>query len=108
MRPDFERALVAFLLPRHSVRLDRSDRGKIMVMKPGGRIEQLSNSGLPPPTCFRNLGIMVWEGRVWLDSDPDIPPETGFKSGTWWDGDWRQPTEEEWELIKDQKAPWYS
>ena len=50
-------------------------------------------------------GIMTWEGRIIYSITPSTPNGPS-EYGVDYDGEWREPTEVEWESIKSGRNPW--
>ncbi len=96
-----EKILVAFSM---------SSMGMVMAMACDGEaneeeidhlsefIEELAAFGKEP-----NQGLWVWEGKMWGVQD-NTPDSLDWDTKT--EGEWREPTAEEWEKIQEQEDPW--
>ena len=67
-------------------------------------------TGLNNPPRGGESGLLIWEGRVWLEGDAGAPHDDGdttrWRNGKFFDGTWRKPNETEWILIRRSKPPW--
>ncbi len=103
-----QRALVAFPLRRESVPEDL--RGYVLACSPReGRLASLMRSGLSEPPIMGRNGILIWKGTVYLEGEtvPEaIERANAWRSGVLWDGEWREPTLEEWQRIHRGRSPW--
>ncbi len=69
-----------------------------MEVKEAG-LSHLDDLGLHPPEA----GVWIWEGRyIWSSGSYEYPMD-GSSDPV---GNWRKPTEEEWQTIKDGDCPW--
>ena len=100
--PDVERALIAYPMDSANV---QADRGAVLACTRLGRIERLLVEGMPPPQRYARHGIVVWEGRVFIDPEP-MPDKAKPRDGVWFEGIWRQLTDAEWAAVRNGVQPW--
>jgi hypothetical protein len=70
-----------------------------MEIREGGMGSHTDDLGLHPP----KPGIWIWEGKsIWIPGPWECPQD----GSTELHGDWREPTEEEWQSIRGGVCPW--